>query len=255
MARRSAEYEDLSAREFDDMELFVREPFSFFGFAGSQKTPTSPGSDNSLPVAHTDAGLSKTKSETSSEAAPLHEAVHETVHEKEPVTGIPKKEKRGPRYDPKPTMDVASRRRFRASAGQNSDLLKEAAKDKNHPYHSTAIHMKQEGALRKNPKLLKQALNNPNHALYGAAHTVKAQNTRRKATLRAALKDENHPLHETAVAHRNEQHDRTIRNAQLKNPGLVEAALANKDHKLHDAAHRVAAQDNVAGLNALPFAS
>jgi hypothetical protein len=59
MARRSAEYEDLSAREFDDMELFVREPFSFFGFAGSsKKTPTSPGSDNSLPVAHTDAGLS-----------------------------------------------------------------------------------------------------------------------------------------------------------------------------------------------------
>jgi hypothetical protein len=152
-------------------------------------------------------------------------------------------------------MDVASRRRFRKFAGQNSAILNEAAKDKNHAYHSTAIHMKQEAALKKNPKLLKQALTNPNHALHGAAHTVKAQNSRRKTTLRAALKDESHPLHEAAVAHRNEQHDRTIRNAQLKNPNLVEAALANKNHKLHEAAHRVAAQDNVAGFNALPFSS
>jgi len=251
---RSVEYEDLSAREFDDMELFVREPFSFFGFGTSSRahdtgavTSTSHGSDDSL--AHTGAGLSaKTKSETPSEASPG------PLHETEPVISKKEKKGRGPRYDPKPTMDVASRRRFRTLAGQNSDLLNEAAKDKNHAYHSTAIHMKQEGALRKNPKLLKQALSNPNHALYGAAHTVKAQNSRRKATLRAALKDENHPLHETAVAHLNEQHDRTIRNAQLKNPGLVEAALANKNHKLHEAAHRVAAQDNVAGFNALPFA-
>ena len=152
-------------------------------------------------------------------------------------------------------MDVASRRRFRKSAGQNSALLNEAAKDKNHPYHSTAIHMKQEAALRKNPKLLKQALKNPKHALHGAAHTVKAQNSRRKATLRAALKDDNHALHGVAVAHRNEQHDKTIRKAQLKDPKLVEAALSNKDHKLHEAAHRVAAQDNAAGFNALPFGS
>ena len=152
-------------------------------------------------------------------------------------------------------MDVASRRRFRKSAGQNSALLNEAAKDKNHPYHSTAIHMKQEAALKKNPKLLKQALKDPKHALHGAAHTVKAQNSRRKATLRAALKDENHALHGMAVAHRNEQHDKTIRNAQLKDPKLVEAALANKNHKLHEAAHRVAAQDNAAGFTALPFGS
>ena len=112
--------------------------------------------------------------------------------------------------------------------------------------------MKQEAALTKNPRLLKQALSDSNHPLYGAAHTVKAQNSRRKTALRAALKDENHPLHEAAVAYRNEQHDRTIRNAD---PKLVEAALANKNHKLHEAAHRVAAQDNVAGFNALPFGS
>jgi hypothetical protein len=172
------------------------------------------------------------------------------------------KKGRGPRYDPKPTMDVSSRKRFRMVAGQDSALLNEAAKNKNHDYHSTAIHMKQEAALRKqkaalrkNHKLLKQALRNPNHALHEVAHTVKAQNSRRKATIRAALKDESNPLHGAAVAHRNEQHDRTIRNAQLKNPKLVEAALANKNHKLHEAAHRVAAQDNVESFNALPFAS
>jgi len=232
----------VDAREIDDMELFVRDPFSLFGFGTPSRASSTPS--NEVNASHTGAGLTRTNSETSSKASSLHEA--------EPV--IPKKGKkgRGPRYDPKPTMDVASRRQFRKSATQNSALLNEAAKDKNHAYHSTAIHIKQEAALRKNPKLLKQALRDPGHALHGTAHTVKAQNNRRKATLRSALKDESHPLHEAAVAHRNEQHDKTIRNAD---PKLVEAALANKNHKLHGAAHRVAAQDNVAGFNALPFGS
>jgi len=243
VAARSAEYEDIDAREIEDLELFVRDPFSLFGFGTPSRARASgtPSDDS-----HSGAGLSKTKSETTPEASSLHGT--------EPVT--PKKDKkgRGPRYNPKPTMDVASRRRFRKLAGQNSALLNEAAKDKNHAYHSTAIHMKQEAALRKNSKLLKQASENPKHALHGAALTVKAQNSRRKA-LRAALKDESDPLHGAAVAHRNEQHDKTIRNAQSKDPKLVEAALANKNHKLHEAAHRVAAQDNVAGFNALPFGS
>jgi len=239
--------EDLNAREIDDMELYIRDPFSFFGFGSSSRAHAS------ATTHETDdgpgAGLSKTTSvgKNSSEAS--------AVHETEQV--IPKKSKtkgRGPRYDPKPTMDVASRRKFRKVASQNSDLLKEAAKDKNHPYHSTAIHMKQEEALRKNSKLLNQALENPKHALHGAAQTVKSQNGRRKAALRAALKDESNPLHGAAVDHRNEQQDRAIKNAQSKNPKLVEAALANKNHKLHEAAHRVAAQDNAAGFNALPFA-
>jgi len=260
VAARSAEYEDLNAREIDDMELFARNPFRLFGFG----TP-SPSRDSSTPShetdnSHTGAGLSKTKSETSPEVSSLHETEPKTepkteLKTEEPVMSKKVKKGRGPRYDPKPTMDVDSRRQFRKSAAQDSALLKEAAKDKNHAYHSTAIHMKQEAALRKNPKLLKQALRNPDHALHGTAHTVKAQNSRRKATLRAALKDEGHPLHEAAVAHRNKQHDNTIRNAQSKNPKLVEAALADKNHKLHGAAHRVAAQDNVQGFNALPFGS
>ena len=183
---------------------------------------------------------------------PSPEASSPHTETKPPVKSKKEKKGRGPRYNPKPTMDVASRRQFRKSASLNKALLNEAAKDKNHAYHSTAIHMKQEAALRKNPKLLKQALKNSNHALHGAAHTVKAQNTRRKKTLQAALKDESHPLHGFAVAHRNEQHDKTIRNAH---PKLVEAALANKNHKLHAAAHRVAAQDNAAGFSALPFGS
>jgi len=156
---------------------------------------------------------------------------------------------RGAHYDPKPTMDVASRRQFRKDAAQNSALLKEASKDKNHPYHSTAIHMKKEDAVRNNPKLLKQALNDPNHALHSSAHTVKAQTFRQKKSMRGALKDENHPLHEAAVAHRNMQHDQTIRNAD---PKLVAAALANKNHKLHAAANRAAAQNNVDAFDALP---
>jgi hypothetical protein len=243
VAARSAEYEDLDAREIEDLELFVRDPFSLFGFGTPSRARASgtPSDDS-----HTSAGLS-TKSETTPGASSLHGT--------EPVTSKKDKKGRGPRYDPKPTMDVASRRRFRKLAGQNSALLDKAAKDKNHAYHSTAIHMKQEAALRKNSKLLKQASENSNHALHGAALTVKAQNSRRKATFRAALKDERHPLHGAAVAHRNEQHDKTIRNAQSKDPKLVEAALANKNHKLHEAAHRVAAQDNVAGFNALPFGS
>jgi len=240
IAARSLEYEDLNAREIDDMELFVRDPFSLFGFGTSSRAHST---TKEIDDSHIGAGLSKTKSagETPPEASPLHET--------EPVKSKKDKKGRGPRYDPKPTMDVDSRRRFRQLAGQNSALLNEAAKDENHAYHSTAIHMKQEAALTKNPKLLKQALTDSNHPLNGAAYTVKAQNSRRKAALRAALKDESHPLHEAAVAHRNEQHDRTIRNAD---PKLVEAALANKNHKLHEAAHRVAAQDNVAGFNALP---
>ena len=174
------------------------------------------------------------------------------MHEKktEPVMSKKGKKERGPRYDPKPTMDVASRRQFRKLASQNPALLKEAAKDKKHAYHSTAIHIKQEAALKKNPKLLKKALNDPKHALHATAQTVKAQNTRRRKTLRAALKDERHPLHEAAVTHRNEQQDKAIRNA---NPKLVEAALANKKHKLHEAAHRVAAKDNKEAFNALPL--
>jgi len=240
LAARSAEYEDLSAREIDDMELYIREPFRFFGFGTS--SPAHSTSDDGTGGA----GLSKTTpvGKTPSEASPLHET--------EQVIPKSKKKGRGPHYDPKPTMDVGSRRRFRKTAGQDSALLKEAARNKDHPFHSTAIHMKQEEAVRKNPKLFKQAMNNPEHALHGAAHTVKAQNGRRKATLRAALKDEKHPLHEAAVEHRNQQQDKAVKDAQLKNPKLVEAALANKNHKLHEAAHRVAAQDNVAGFDALP---
>ena len=52
IAARSVEYEDLDAREIDDMELFVREPFSLFGWGtpSRAKTPT----DDS----HTGSGLS-----------------------------------------------------------------------------------------------------------------------------------------------------------------------------------------------------
>jgi len=217
VAARSAEYEDLEAREIDNMELFVRDPFSLFGFGTPSQARASNTPSHEVDDSHRDAasaGLSRTKSETSSEAS------SSSLHETEPVMSKKVKKGRGPRYDPKPTMDVASRRRFRKLAGQNSALLNEAAKDKNNAYHSTAIHMKQEAALRKNRKLFNEALNNPDHALNGAARTVKAQNSRRQATLRAALKDESNPLHESAVAHRNEQHDRTIRNAQSKNPKL-----------------------------------
>jgi len=231
----------VAARDIDDVELFVREPFSFFGFASPSRAPARETDNGS------GAGSSKTKSvgKTLSEAS--------TQHETEEVIPKSKNKGRGPRYDPKPTMDVASRRRFRKVAGQDSTLLKEAAKDKNHPYHSTAIHMKQEEAVRKNSKLLGKALGDPSHPLHGAAQTVKAQNGRRKATLRAALKDEDHPLHGAAMQYRNDQQDKAIRKAQLKNPNVVEAALANKNHKLHDAAHRVAAQDNKANFEALPF--
>jgi len=271
VAARSAEYEDLNAREIDDMELFVREPFSLFGFGSSSSGARTPAQQTDVSNTGSKSGwglpaglLNWKKPKPSAgvtSQAPETPALHNTppeapaIHEAEPVVSKSKSKNkgRGARYDPKPTMDVASRRQFRKLAGQDSALLKEAAKDKNHAYHSTAIHMKKEAALRKNPKLLKQALNDPNHALHGTAHTVKARNKRQKKTLRAALRDENHPLHEAAVAHRNAQHDKTIRNAQLKDPKLVEAALANKNHKLHEAAHRVAAQDIANAFSDLPF--
>jgi len=254
VAARSVEYEDLNTRQNDDTELFVRNPITVFGYKignpFSSRTSGTPShvTDNS----HTSAGLSGTKSETVT--VPKTQPKTEPKTE-EPVLSKRGKNGRGPRYDPKPTMDVDSRRQFRKTAAQDSALLKEAAKDKNHAFHSTAIHMKKEEALRKNPNLLNQAINDPNHALHKSAHTVKAQNTRQTKTLRAAYKDESHPLHEAAVAHRNEQHDKTIRGARAKNPQLIEAALANKNHKLHAAAHRVAAQDNADAFNALPFGS
>jgi len=182
---RSAEHEDLNAREIEDVELFVRSPFRLFGFGTPSTSTPSPETDNS----HTaGAGLTRTKSETFSDGSSLHSTEPKMEPKTEPPVMSKKDKKgRGARYDPKPTMDVDSRRQFRKSAAQDSALLKEAAKDKNHAYHSTAIHMKQEEALRKNPKLLKQASSNPNHALYETAQTVKEQNKRRKATLRAAL--------------------------------------------------------------------
>jgi len=244
---RSVEYKDFNAREVDEMELFVRHPFGLFGYnIGSSSHAHDTSHDTYGSQAHVAAALSRT--ESGSETSPVT-----SVHKTELVES--KRKGRGPRYDPKPTMDVASRRQFRKIASQNSTLLNEAAKDKNHAFHSTAIHMKQEAALRRKPKLLKQALRDPKHPLHEAALTVEAQNRRRKAIMRAALKDEGHPLHAVAVAHQNEQQDKTIRNAQTKNPKLVETALANKNHQLHEAAHRVAAQDNVVGFNALPFGS
>ena len=60
LAARSAEYEleDLNAREIDDMELFVREPFSLFGF-GTPSPPRAPATPSHETVdSHPGAGLS-----------------------------------------------------------------------------------------------------------------------------------------------------------------------------------------------------
>lgn len=56
VAARSAEYEDLDAREIDDMELFVRDPFSLFGFGTPSRSSSTPSVDDSHRVAG--AGLS-----------------------------------------------------------------------------------------------------------------------------------------------------------------------------------------------------
>ena len=55
VAARSAEYEDLNVRDVDDMELFVREPFSLFGF-GRPRSASSPETNAS--GSHTGTGLS-----------------------------------------------------------------------------------------------------------------------------------------------------------------------------------------------------
>ena len=55
---RSAEYEDLGAREIDDMELFVREPFSFFGFGTSSRAHSTTSTSHDSDDSHTGAGLS-----------------------------------------------------------------------------------------------------------------------------------------------------------------------------------------------------
>jgi hypothetical protein len=221
-----------AAPEVDDVELFTRDFNSYGGSHGAYGTsygvsPLSGGSGNGKGHAYDSQGTGR--------------------------------KGRGPNYDPKPTQDVASRRQFRKIAGQDSDLLKEAAKDPNHAFHSTAIHMKKEEALRKNPRLLNKALKDRDHPLHQHAQTVKAQNTHRKATLRAALNDESHPLHGVAVGLRNSRLDKTVRKAQTKNPNLVAAALSNPKHPLHEAAHRVAHEtnraNNVEAFGSLPFAS
>jgi hypothetical protein len=56
LVARSAAYEDINAREIDDMELFVREPFSLFGFGTSSRAH---GTTSYETVdSHTGAGLS-----------------------------------------------------------------------------------------------------------------------------------------------------------------------------------------------------
>jgi homoserine kinase len=74
-------------------------------------------------------------------------------------------------------MNVASRIAFRKSARQDRRLLHEAASDKNHAFHSTAVHMKQEAALRNNPMLLRHVLNDPTHALHRKAQIINARKT------------------------------------------------------------------------------
>ena len=52
---------DLNAREIDDVELFVRNPFRLFGFGTPSSTPSSPSSSTPSPEtvnSHTGAGLS-----------------------------------------------------------------------------------------------------------------------------------------------------------------------------------------------------
>ena len=154
-----------------------------------------------------------------------------------------------------PTRPVEERRQFRMVASQNKALINEAVHDKNHPYHSTAVHMQQEDALRRKPKLMQQALNDPNHSLHRTAQTVQLQNARRKANLRAALKDENHPLHGKAMAYRNRRQDAVIRAAQTSNPRLIQNVLANKNHPLYDSVQRVQEQDNRAAFAGMPYAS
>jgi len=161
VAARSAE--DLNAREIDDMKLFVRDPFT--------PTPTrSPGPP------HTDAGLS----------------VSGTVM-KVKKGRVPRKG-RGPRYDPKPTMDSDKCNDFRESANQEEII--EAAKNDEHPHHSTAIHMKQEEALLKDPELLERALGNPNHPLYKrASRSTATQEAALREHLKLYIKAYNDPWH------------------------------------------------------------
>jgi hypothetical protein len=76
-------------------------------------------------------------------------------------------------------MDVASRKNFRKSASQDSTLLQEAIRNKNHAFHSTAVHMEQEEALRDNPSLLRHVLKDPEHPLYKRAPKFNSRKTRR----------------------------------------------------------------------------
>jgi len=99
IAARSAEYEELSAREIDDMELVVREPFSLFGFASS-----SPPQNKTLSTKETPA------KETSLEVSDLHE--------REPVSSKSKGKGRGVHYNRQPAMDAASLRRFLKAVAQ-----------------------------------------------------------------------------------------------------------------------------------------
>ena len=55
VAARSAEYEDLNAREVDDFELFVRDPFSLFGFGTPSRARGTPSHE--IDDSKTGAGL------------------------------------------------------------------------------------------------------------------------------------------------------------------------------------------------------
>ena len=49
---------DLNAREIDDVELFVRNPFRLFGFGTPSSTPSSNAPSPETVNSHTGAGLS-----------------------------------------------------------------------------------------------------------------------------------------------------------------------------------------------------
>ena len=227
---RSDEYEDFNAREVDDIAILARDPLN------------SPGST----LQSYKSVLSVSSFSTIRFSSCLTRCSFGPPKPRSPLQYY---------YNPRPTRPMSQRRQFRKTATKAE--INRAAYDPYHPFHSSAVLMKQENFLRKNPKLYNKALKNPYHPLNEAAWNVNIRQYRHNRTMQVALNDKTHVFHKQAKAIMKKQQDDTIRKTH---PSEVNDILSDPNHPLYKAARRVTqaqARKNYKpkykGLNDLPF--
>jgi hypothetical protein len=163
LAARSGDYEDFNAREVDDIAFLSRR--DKYDDLDAREV------DDIAFLARSD----KYDDLNAREVDDISFSARED-QEADLFARAPGKGNRFYRYNPKPTESLGARRNFRKQVGRKG--IARAANDPNHRFHSTAVNMQKEAALRKNPKLMEKALANHDHPLHRKATRMTEQENR-----------------------------------------------------------------------------